>query len=60
MTPLYAGSRRVYRKIMEANLKKEDMDKKTRERLKDKFQKDVALLAEQTKLPIQKFWTDFQ
>ena len=60
MTPLYAGSRRVYRKIMEANLKKEELDKKTRERLRDKFQKDVALLAEQTKLPIQKFWTDFQ
>ena len=59
-TPLYAHSKQIYRKIMEANLRKEDMAAKTREMLKEKFQDDVALLAEQTKLPIQKFWTDFQ
>ena len=60
MTPFHAGSRRIYRKIMEANLKKVDMTAKTREMLKEKFQEDVALLAERTKLPIQKFWTDFR
>ena len=59
-TPLYAGSKRVYHKMMEANLKKEEMAPKTREMLKEKFQEDVALLAEQTKLPVQKFWTDFR
>ena len=59
-TPLYAGSKRVYHKMMEANLKKEEMAPKTREILKEKFQEDVALLAERTKLPVQKFWTDFQ
>ena len=36
------------------------MSSKTREMLKEKFQEDVALLAERTKLPVQKFWTDFQ
>ena len=60
LTPLYAGSRRVYRKILEANLKKRDMAVKTRKMLKDKFQNDVALLAQQTKLPVKEFWTDFQ
>ena len=59
-TPFYATSRRIYRKILEANLKKEEMAAKTREMLKEKFQDDVALLAERTKLPVQKFWTDFQ
>ena len=59
-TPLYAGSRRIYRKILEANLKKEEMATKTRQMLKEKFQEDVTLLAERTKLPVQKFWTDFQ
>ena len=59
-TPLYASSKRIYRKILEANLKKEEMSSKTREMLKEKFQEDVALLAERTKLPVQKFWTDFQ
>ena len=59
-TPVFAGSKRVYRKIMEANLKKEEMAPKTRETLKEKFQEDVALLAERTKLPVQKFWTDFR
>ena len=59
-TPLYANSKRVYRKILEANLKKEEMAAKTREMLKEKFQGDVALLAEQTNISVQKFWTDFQ
>ena len=59
-TPVYAGSKRVYRKIMEANLKKEDMASQTRQMLKEKFQDDVALLAENTRLPVYKFWTDFQ
>ena len=59
-TPLYTGSKRVYRRIMEANLKKEEMAAKTRVMLKEKFQDDVALLAEQTKLPVREFWTDFQ
>ena len=60
MTPFHASSRRIYRKIMEANLKKVDMTAKTREMLKEKFQEDVALLAEQTKIPVQEIWTDFQ
>ena len=59
-TPLFAESRRVYRKILEANLKKEEMAAEMREMLKEKFQEDVALLAEQTKIPVLKFWTDFQ
>ena len=59
-TPVYAGSKRVYRRIMEANLKKEEMAPQTRQMLKEKFQDDVALLAEYTGLPVYKFWTDFQ
>ena len=59
-TPFYAASRRIYRKILEANLKKEEMAAKTREMLKEKFRDDVALLAERTKLPVLKFWMDFQ
>ena len=58
--PLYTGSKRFYHKMMEANLKKEEMAAKTREMLREKFQEDVTLLAERTKLPVQKFWTDFQ
>ena len=60
LTPLYAGSRRIYRKILEANLRKEDMPEKTRQVLKEKFQDDVSLLAQQTKIRVQDFWTDFQ
>ena len=60
VTPLYAGSRRIYRKILEANLRKENMSEKTREMLKEKFQDNVSLLAQQTKIPVQEFWTDFQ
>ena len=60
MTPFHASSRRIYRKILEANLKKEEMAPKTRQMLKEKFQEDVTLLAERTKLPVQKFWTDFR
>ena len=57
---VYTGLRRYYQKMMKANLKKEAMTAQTRQMLKEKFQEDVALLAEQTKLPVQKFWTDFQ
>ena len=60
LTPFYAASRRVYRKILEANLKKEEMALKTRRMLKEKFQDDVAQLAKYTGLPVQKYWTDFQ
>ena len=60
MTPFYAASRRVYRKILEANLKKVEMTAETRQRLKEKFQDDVALLAEYTGLPVYKFWKDFR
>ena len=60
MTPLYPDSKRIYRKILETNLKKEEMSPKTREMLKEKFQENVALLAEYTKIPVQEFWTDFQ
>ena len=59
-TPLYAVSKRVYRKILEINLKKVDMAVKTRQMLREKFQEDVILLAEQTKIPVQEFWMDFQ
>ena len=59
-TPLYTISKRAYRKLMEANLKKEEMAPQTRQMLKERFQDDVALLAEYTGLPIRKFWTDFQ
>ena len=59
-TPLYPGSRRLYRKILEANLRKENMSEKTRQMLKEEFQDDVALLAQQTQMPVQEFWTDFQ
>ena len=59
-TPLYASSKRLYHKMMEANLKKEEMVSKTREMLEEKFQEDVTLLAERTKLPVHRFWTDFR
>ena len=60
MTPFHAGTKRVYRRIMEANLKKEQMAPQTRQRLKEQFQDDVDLLEEYTGLPVRKFWTDFQ
>ena len=59
-TPLYARSKRVYRKVMEGNLRKEAMAPQTRRMLKEKFRDDVALLAEYTGLPVYEFWTDFQ
>ena len=59
-TPLSIGSKRLFRKIMKANLKKEAMVPQTRLMLKQSFQDDVALLAEYTGLPVHKFWTDFQ
>ena len=58
-TPLYARSKRVYRKVMEGNLRKEEMGSGTRRMLKGKFREDVALLVEYTGLPVYKFWTDF-
>ena len=59
-TPLYARLKRVYRKVMEGNLKKEEMAPKTRQMLKEKFQDDVTLLAEYTGLPVYQFWPDFR
>ena len=56
---IYTGLRRYYQKLMKANLKKVAMAAQTRHLLKEKFQDDVALLAERTKLPVRKFWTDF-
>ena len=60
MTPLYPGAKRIYRKIREINLKKVDMAPQTRQMLKEKFQDDVALLAEYTGLPVREFWKDFR
>ena len=59
-TPLYAASKRAYRKIMEANLKKTDMAPQTRQMLRERFQDDVILLEQYTGLPVRKFWEDFQ
>ena len=59
-TPLYGRSKQIYRKVMESNLKKEAMAPQTRRMLREKFQDDVALLAEYTGLPVYEFWTDFQ
>lgn len=59
-TPLDTTSKRVYRKVMEGNLRKEAMAPETRRILKEKFQDDVALLAEYTGLPVYEFWKDFQ
>ena len=59
-TALHARSKQIYWKFMEANLKKEDMASQTRLMLKEKFQDDVALLAEYTGLPMHEYWKDFQ
>ena len=59
-TPLYTRSKQIYRKVMESNLKKEEMAPKTRQMLKEKFQDDVTLLAEYTGLPVYQFWPDFR
>ena len=58
-TPFYARSKQIYRKVMEGNLRKEEMALETRQMLGEKFQDDVALLAEYTELPVYKFWVDF-
>ena len=58
-TLLYARTKQIYLKVFEGNLKKEAMALETRQILKEKFQDDVALLAEYTGLPVQKFWMDF-
>ena len=60
ITPFYAGSKRIYRKILEANLKKEEMSLETRRKLRETFEANVSLLAEQTQLPVKQFWKDFQ
>ena len=60
VTPLYDSSRRIYQRLLDANLKKEEMKPETRMMLKERFVEDVNLLATQTQLPINKFWTDFQ
>ena len=59
-TPFYAWSKRVYRKVMEGNLKKEEMALETKERLKEVFREDVARLVEYTGLPVGEFWEDFR
>ncbi len=59
-TPLYVWSKRIYRRVMEGNLRKEAMALETRQMLKGKFRDDVALLAEYTGLPVYEFWRDFQ
>ncbi len=41
-------------------MKKEAMAAGTRQMLKEKFQDDVALLAEYTGLPVREFWKDFR
>ena len=58
-TFIYAELKRVNRKLLEINLKKENMKPETRLMLKEQFSEDVAILAEQTHLPVYKFWTDF-
>lgn len=58
-TPFYARSKQIYRKVMEGNLRKEEMALETRQMLKEKFRDDVALLAEYTGLPVYEFWKDF-
>ena len=59
-TPLYARSKKIYRKVLEANLRKKAMAPETRQMLKEKFEDDVALLAEYTGLPVYEFWGDFK
>ncbi len=59
-SPIYTYLRRCYQKIMKANMKKDAMSNQTRWLLKKRFQNDVALLVEYTKLPIYNFWKDFQ
>ena len=59
-TPLYVRSKKLYRKVLGANLKKKPMSPETRRMLKERFQDDVELLAEYTRLPVKKCWKDFQ
>ena len=59
-TFLYDYAIRVYRSVVETNLEKTKMKAETRVMLKDRFADDVALLARQTRLPLQEYWTDFQ
>ena len=59
-TPLYGWSKRIYRRVMEGNLRKEAMALETRRMLKERFQDDVGLLAEYTGLPVYEFWRDFR
>ena len=59
-TPLYAWSKRVYRKVMEQNLRKQEMAPATRQRLREAFRDDVSRLVEYTGLPAREFWADFR
>ena len=59
-TPFHARSKQIQRKLLESNLQKKEMKPETRVMLKERFSEDVARLAEQTDLPVYKFWTDFQ
>ncbi len=59
-TPLYLRSKRIYHKVMGANLKKKPMSPDTRQMLKEKFEDDVALLEAYTGLQVRKFWKDFK
>ena len=59
-SPIYTGLRRHYQKMMKANMRMEAIAPQTRQMLKEKFQDDVTLLAEYTKLPVYEHWTDFQ
>ena len=58
-TPLYVRSKQIYLNVLEGNLKKEAMASQTRQKLKERFQDNVAMLAEYTGLPVQRFWKDF-
>ena len=59
-TPLYVQSKKLFRKVMAANLEKKSMFPETRRMLKKKFEDNVALLADYTGLPVYEFWEDFQ
>ena len=57
---LYAWSKRVYRKVMEQNLLKQEMAPETRQRLREAFRDDVSRLVEYTELSAREFWADFR
>ena len=59
-TPLYGRAKRIYRRVMEGNLRREAMALETRRMLKGEFREDVARLVEYTGLPVGQFWEDFK